>query len=121
MTRNSDPACSPLSCVLASENGTPSLLLHLVGTLPVSFRGAVYNIPIDTWIPSAYPLEAPVVYVSPTADMVVRSGQHVTLEGRVYHHYLAHWHETWDVSQSAVSVFSYKYTGSYLFPEVFYY
>jgi hypothetical protein len=25
-------------------------------------------------------------------------GQHVTLEGQVYHHYLAHWAEAWDVS-----------------------
>lgn len=90
---------SVLNSCLAYENGTPSLLLHLVGTLPVSFRGNSYNIPIDTWIPSTYPLEAPIVYVTPTPDMVVRSGQHVTLEGRVYHHYLAHWHETWDVSQ----------------------
>ena len=38
------------------------------------------------------------VYVTPTQDMVVRAGQHVTLEGRVYHHYLAHWMEAWDVS-----------------------
>ena len=30
--------------------------------------------------------------------MVVRVGQHVTLEGRVYHHYLAHWLEAWDRS-----------------------
>lgn len=92
-----------LNNCLAYENGTPSLLLHLVGTLPVSFRGNSYNIPIDTWIPSTYPLEAPIVYVTPTPDMVVRSGQHVTLEGRVYHHYLAHWHETWDVSSTDVA------------------
>lgn len=38
------------------------------------------------------------VYVTPTQDMVIRVGQHVTLEGRVYHHYLAHWAEAWDVS-----------------------
>lgn len=38
------------------------------------------------------------VYVTPTQDMAVRVGQHVTLEGRVYHHYLAHWAEAWDVS-----------------------
>lgn len=40
------------------------------------------------------------VYVTPTHDMVVRVGQHVTLEGRVYHHYLAHWLEAWDVSDT---------------------
>ncbi|KAJ5668607.1 uncharacterized protein N7477_007177 [Penicillium maclennaniae] len=31
-------------------------------------------------------------------DMAVRVGQHVTLEGRVYHHYLARWAEAWDRS-----------------------
>jgi ESCRT-I complex subunit TSG101 len=30
--------------------------------------------------------------------MAVRVGQHVTLEGQVYHHYLAHWAEAWEVS-----------------------
>ncbi|OKL63266.1 hypothetical protein UA08_01686 [Talaromyces atroroseus] len=99
------PSFGPRTDVYTSENGTPSLLLHLAGTLPVSFRGAVYNIPIDTWVPTAYPLEAPIVYVSPTPDMLVRSGQHVTLEGRVYHHYLAHWHEAWDRS-SIVELFA---------------
>jgi len=37
------------------------------------------------------------VYVSPTDDMVVRPGQHVGGDARVYHHYLAHWREAWDV------------------------
>ncbi|KAH8694951.1 UEV domain-containing protein, partial [Talaromyces proteolyticus] len=90
------PSLGPRTDVYTHENGTSSLLLHLVGTLPVPFRGAVYNIPIDIWIPNVYPLEPPIVYVTPAADMVVRSGQHVTLEGRVYHHYLAHWAEAWD-------------------------
>jgi ESCRT-I complex subunit TSG101 len=38
------------------------------------------------------------VFVIPTQDMVVRPGQHVSGEGRVYHHYLAHWADAWDVS-----------------------
>lgn len=82
----------------AFENGFSALLLHIVGTLPVNFRGATYKFPIDVWIPTTYPLEPPIVYVTPTPDMVIRVGQHVTLEGRVYHHYLAHWAEAWDVS-----------------------
>ncbi|KAL1999687.1 hypothetical protein VTN02DRAFT_4161 [Thermoascus thermophilus] len=82
----------------AYETGVSALLLHIVGTLPVTFRGAVYKFPIDLWIPTTYPFEPPIVYVTPTQDMVVRVGQHVTLEGRVYHHYLAHWAEAWDRS-----------------------
>ena len=88
---------------LAYENGYSTLLLHLVGTLPVTFRGTLYNFPLDIWIPHAYPFDPPIVYVTPTSDMVVRVGQHVTLEGKLYHHYLAHWAEAWDVSQQFIS------------------
>ncbi|GAT27846.1 ESCRT-I component [Aspergillus luchuensis] len=83
--------------LLAYENGFSALLLQLTGTLPVTFRGTVYKFPITLWIPNTYPREPPLVYVTPTQDMAVRVGQHVTLEGRVYHHYLAHWAEAWEV------------------------
>ncbi|KAN0083459.1 Fungal pheromone mating factor STE2 GPCR domain containing protein [Elaphomyces granulatus] len=92
------PSFSPRTDVYTSENGVSMLLLHLVGTLPVSFRGTVYRFPLNIWVPNTYPREPPIVYVTPTQDMVVRVGQHVTLEGRVYHHYLAHWVEAWDRS-----------------------
>lgn len=85
----------------AYENGFSALLLHLVGTLPVTFRGTTYRFPIALWIPNTYPREPPIIYVTPTQDMAVRVGQHVTLEGRIYHHYLAHWAEAWDVSSIA--------------------
>lgn len=90
--------------LLAYENGFSALLLQLTGTLPVTFRGTVYKFPITLWIPNTYPREPPLVYVTPTQDMAVRVGQHVTLEGRVYHHYLAHWAEAWEVSHRAVAM-----------------
>ncbi|EAW09963.1 putative endosomal sorting complex protein TSG101 [Aspergillus clavatus NRRL 1] len=92
------PSLSPRTDVYTYENGFSALLLHLTGTLPVTFRGTVYKFPIALWIPNTYPREPPMVYVTPTQDMAVRVGQHVTLEGRVYHHYLAHWAEAWDRS-----------------------
>lgn len=85
------------SCA-AYETGFSTLLLLIAGTIPVPFRGTLYKFPVALWIPTTYPREPPMVYVTPTNDMVVRVGQHVTLEGRVYHHYLAHWLEAWDVS-----------------------
>lgn len=88
----------------AYETGFSTLLLLLAGTLPVSFRGTQYKFPVAIWIPTTYPREPPMVYVTPTHDMVVRVGQHVTLEGRVYHHYLAHWLEAWDVSTPGFGV-----------------
>ncbi|KAJ5161328.1 hypothetical protein N7492_006720 [Penicillium capsulatum] len=92
------PSLSPRTDVYTYENGFSALLLHIVGTLPVVFRGTTYRFPVALWIPSSYPREPPMVYVTPTNDMAVRMGQHVTLEGRVYHHYLAHWAEAWDRS-----------------------
>lgn len=47
------------------------------------------------------------VYVTPTQDMLVRPGQHVSGDGRLYHHYLAHWAEAADVSVSLLSGLSY--------------
>ncbi|PGH08322.1 hypothetical protein AJ79_06009 [Helicocarpus griseus UAMH5409] len=92
------PGFGPRTDVYTFENGTPALLLQIAGTLPVTFRGAVYRFPITIWVPKTYPREPPMVYVTPTRDMLVRPGQHVSGEGRVYHHYLAHWLEAWDRS-----------------------
>ncbi|KAL6238290.1 UEV domain-containing protein [Aspergillus navahoensis] len=92
------PTLAPETAVYTYENGFSALLLQLSGTLPVTFRGTVYKFPIALWIPNTYPREPPIVYVKPTQDMVVRVGQHVTLEGRVYHHYLAHWAGAWERS-----------------------
>ncbi|KAJ5181406.1 hypothetical protein N7449_011553 [Penicillium cf. viridicatum] len=92
------PSLSPRTDVYTYETGFSGLLLHLVGTLPVTFRGTTYRFPIALWIPNTYPREPPIAYVTPTQEMTVRVGQHVTLEGQVYHHYLAHWAEAWDVS-----------------------
>lgn len=77
----------------AFEQGNSALLLNLYGSLPVSFRGTTYAFPISIWIPREYPHVAPMNFVTPTKDMVVRPGQHVSGEGRIYHPYLAGWRE----------------------------
>ncbi|PWY87484.1 UEV-domain-containing protein [Aspergillus heteromorphus CBS 117.55] len=92
------PSLGPRTEVYTYETGFSALLLQLSGTLPVTFRGTVYKFPITLWIPNTYPREPPMVYVTPTQDMAVRVGQHVTLEGRIYHHYLAHWAGAWERS-----------------------
>jgi hypothetical protein len=74
-----------------------ALLLHISGTLPVLFRGTTYRFPIALWVPHAYPSEAPLVYVTPTEGMMVRPGQHVDPQGKIYHPYLAGFAE-FDVS-----------------------
>ncbi len=82
----------------AYENGTSALLLHLSGTLPVPFRGTTYKFPVSLWIPHAYPKEAPLLYVTPAEGMMIRAGQHVDPQGKIYHPYLVGWAEFWDVS-----------------------
>lgn len=94
-----DGRCSaPQLTRAAYENGSPNLLLNLSGTLPVTFRGATYGFPVAVWVPYAYPREAPIVYIKPDHDMLVRPGQYVSGDGRVYHPYLAQWAEYWDKS-----------------------
>ncbi|KAI9795995.1 MAG: hypothetical protein M1833_006571 [Piccolia ochrophora] len=92
------PSLSPRTDVYTYETGVSVLLLNVSGTLPVSFRGTVYRFPVSIWIPYAYPRAAPLVYVTPTQDMMIRPGQHVGGEGMVYHPYLAGWGEFWDKS-----------------------
>ncbi|KAF2740197.1 UEV-domain-containing protein, partial [Polyplosphaeria fusca] len=92
------PSLSPRTEVYTYDNGASVLLLLLSGTLPVTFRGATYGFPVAIWVPHAYPREAPVVYVTPSQDMIVRPGQHVGGDGRVYHPYLAQWGKYWDKS-----------------------
>ncbi|KAI0109329.1 UEV-domain-containing protein [Hypoxylon sp. NC0597] len=92
------PSLSPRTDVHTFDNGVSALLLHLSGTIPVIFRGTTYRFPISIWIPHAYPREAPLGYVTPTENMMVRPGQHVDPQGRIYHPYLVGWAEFWDKS-----------------------
>ncbi|POS85085.1 hypothetical protein EPUL_003109, partial [Erysiphe pulchra] len=87
---------SPRTDVYTYDNGKSALLLKVSGTIPVVFRGTCYRFPIAIWIPHLYPLEAPLVYVIATEGMVVRPGQHVDLQGKIYHPYLVGWADNSD-------------------------
>ena len=50
-------------------------------------------------MPQEYPNAGPIGFVTPTSDMVVRPGQYVSGEGKIYHPYLANWRD--DVSTLA--------------------
>ncbi|KAH0266274.1 UEV-domain-containing protein, partial [Aureobasidium melanogenum] len=87
------PSLSPRTDVYTYNDGQPALLLRLSGTLPVNFRGTVYRFPITIWLPHAYPVdpEGIMVFVIPGEGMAIRPGQHVSVDGRVYHPYLRDW------------------------------
>eukprot|EP00112_Aurelia_sp_Birch-Aquarium-sp1_P022281 Seg6229.1 transcript_id=Seg6229.1/GoldUCD/mRNA.D3Y31 product="Tumor susceptibility gene 101 protein" protein_id=Seg6229.1/GoldUCD/D3Y31 len=61
------------------------------GTIPVRYKGSVYNIPIKVWILDNHPFVPPLVFVTPTSAMVIKPGRHVDTTGRVYLPYLSDW------------------------------
>lgn len=76
---------------IASNNGHTQLLLCLHGTIPITYRSIPYNIPVAFWIPKEYPKIAPIPYVKPTANMLIREGRHVDKSGMCYHQYRSNW------------------------------
>jgi ESCRT-I complex subunit TSG101 len=64
-----------LICICSVNNsGVQMRLLSLSGTIPIKYQGVVYNIPVEIFLPERYPLEAPKVFVRPTASKSLRCG-----------------------------------------------
>jgi len=74
------------------NNGTECRLLLLSGTIPITFQKAMYNIPVDIYLPIQFPNLPPIVYVRPTPDMMVSSKHEcVESDGLVKSPYLSRW------------------------------
>ncbi|MBE7180761.1 MAG: hypothetical protein INR71_06060 [Terriglobus roseus] len=86
----------------AFDDGRAALLLCLFGTIGVEYRGGRYNIPISVWVTHKFPQEAPLCFVNPTADMVIRKGSYVNAEGRCIGAYLDGWDRKHEVSSYPV-------------------
>ena len=82
---------------IAFDNGQTALLLLLHGTLPISFRGATYQIPIHIWVPLEYPRMPPLAFVVPTKEMGVRKGREVEPGGRVSEDVVQTWWNSFEV------------------------
>lgn len=92
---SSYPSLSPKTAVYTDEQGRSDLLLCLHGILPTIYNGATYHIPVEIWVPKSYPLHvAPIIYVRPTADMVVFPSNYVDGNGRCFHPYLTYWNQS---------------------------
>jgi ESCRT-I complex subunit TSG101 len=62
----------------------------MFGTIPMYYRGNRYNIPMSFWIPEMYPQHAPMTFVSPTDNMMIKAKhKHVDTQGRCYSPYLS--------------------------------
>nr|GAT58716.1 UEV-domain-containing protein [Mycena chlorophos] len=89
LTRNN--ALRPKADVYTYDDGRTQLLLCIHGLLPITYKGASYNIPVALWVPRDYPREPPLPYVVPTADMLVKPGPHLDVSGRSSIDYIHHW------------------------------
>lgn len=96
----------------AQELGTNkrATVLYLIGTIPVTIQGTVYNIPISICIPSTYPYCKPEASVKPTDNMsIAPSHPNVDSYGRIILNYLSTWNPSSNLVgaiDSMVSAFS---------------
>ncbi|OTF73234.1 tumor susceptibility gene 101-like protein [Euroglyphus maynei] len=72
-------------------------LIVLRGTIPITYRKNVYNIPISIWVLDNHPESAPICWVNPTKDMTIKVSEHVDQQGRVYLPYLSNWDHNSDL------------------------
>ena len=94
----------------AFDNGQTALLLLLHGTLPITFRGATYQIPIHIWVPLEYPRMPPLAFVVPTKEMGVRKGREVEPSGRVSEDVVQTWWNSFEVCSASKA--KNKHTGT---------
>ncbi|KAM4583531.1 tumor susceptibility gene 101 protein-like [Odontesthes bonariensis] len=73
------------------NDGSTRDLMSLTATVPVSYRGNVYNIPVCLWLLDTYPYNPPICFVKPTSAMMIKTGKHIDANGKIYLPYLHEW------------------------------
>ncbi|VDN04696.1 unnamed protein product [Thelazia callipaeda] len=68
-----------------------ALAFRLKGTIPVLYKGNTYNIPVALYLWDTHPYYAPVCYVCPTQNMMLKESKTVDKQGRIYLPYLSDW------------------------------
>ncbi|KAH6762697.1 Ubiquitin-conjugating enzyme/RWD-like protein [Perilla frutescens var. hirtella] len=66
------PSLQPKTATFTHNDGRSLNLLQADGTVPMSFQGVTYNIPVIIWLMESYPHHAPLVFVNPTRDMIIK-------------------------------------------------
>lgn len=82
---------SPMSSQFVFNDGVKKELFCLDGTIPVSYKGNMYNIPVCIWLLDTHPYNSPMCYVKPTNYMQIKVSRHVDQTGRVFLPYLHEW------------------------------
>jgi len=85
------PGLIPMQDTYRFNDGTTLKLVNLTGTIPVRYKGNVYNIPIVIWLMDTHPYNAPICYVQPTPDMSIKVSMYVDQTGKIYLPYLHDW------------------------------
>ncbi|KAF7844973.1 protein ELC-like [Senna tora] len=86
------PSLEPKTASFTHNDGRSVNLLQADGTIPMTFQGVTYNIPVVIWLMESYPRHPPCVYVNPTRDMIIkRPHPHVNPSGLVAVPYLQNW------------------------------
>ena len=86
------PTLSPKIGTLVHPDGRQYILLVFSGTIPIKYRGQQYNIPVEIFLPEAYPDQPPKAFVRPTSSMIVKPGhRHVLPDGEIMVEALLHW------------------------------
>ncbi|XP_026473091.1 tumor susceptibility gene 101 protein isoform X2 [Ctenocephalides felis] len=73
------------------NDGSQKDLLNMQGTIPVTYKGTIYHIPVCIWIMDTHPQNAPLCYVRPTPDMCIKVSMYVDYNGKIYLPYLHDW------------------------------
>ncbi|KAJ8249189.1 hypothetical protein GJAV_G00232120 [Gymnothorax javanicus] len=81
----------PVMDTYVFNDGSSRNLMSLCGTLPVNYRGALYNIPVCIWLLDTYPYNPPICFVKPTSAMMIKTGKHIDANGKIYLPYMHEW------------------------------
>mmetsp|Transcript_46780 Transcript_46780/g.85624 ORF Transcript_46780/g.85624 Transcript_46780/m.85624 type:complete len:503 (+) Transcript_46780:69-1577(+) len=94
------------------SSGSRSVTLcYLTGVLPITYKGATYNIPVTIYLDPGYPQCAPRCFVTPTSGMALQPNQEkVDSGGMVYHPYLTAWNGRSSSLVETVNVMSQIFT-----------
>uniref|UniRef100_A0A453LLB6 SB domain-containing protein n=1 Tax=Aegilops tauschii subsp. strangulata TaxID=200361 RepID=A0A453LLB6_AEGTS len=66
------PSLHPKAALFTHNDGRAAHLLQADGTVPIHHAGATYNLPAVIWLPETYPRSPPLVFLSPTRDMLIK-------------------------------------------------
>lgn len=73
------------------SDGKEQDLVLLHGTIPISFKGSTYHIPVGIFVQKDHPYSPPMCYVRPTSEMAIKISKYVDHEGKIYLPYLSDW------------------------------